>query len=115
MSKQIKVSDELYEALSTRARGEYRTIGGVIDWALANSVNAETKKVPEKISETPVFRQDKPGRTISEVLGDINLLKAESEEAAANCQDQATINSMKRDFDDKNAALWAEYNRLKAV
>lgn len=51
MSKQIKVSDSVYERLKVEADGNFRTIGGQIEFLMANQLTNPVPAIDRILAE----------------------------------------------------------------
>ena len=77
--KQIKVSDEVYEVLSTQAEKHFRTLGGQVEYLISLDAR-EQHSQKEEVAENPEML--KPGGVIEykiprekEILNEINKIE----------------------------------------
>lgn len=118
----IKVSDSVYERLKTEAEGNFRTIGGQIEFLMANQrthpvpardkIEAETPPTPKNTNEKN-FEGQAPVRTVPQILAEITSLSESRDEELEYCQDKDERVRIEREYGARIQQLWDEYNSIK--
>lgn len=114
MSKQIQVSDEVWERLKNDADAHYRTIGGQIEYLqsltdkpLSVALRSAGATNPSSFDGTKIENQPDLKRTSKDVLADIEDLKLEGKESVNQDPDYWIA------WDERKQALWKEYKKLE--
>lgn len=115
----IKVSDSVYERLKTEAEGNFRTIGGQIEFLMANQrthpvpardkIEAENTPLP-KNTEVETFEpaiNDLIKRTKRNVLAEIAQIDNELKSTVNQDPDYWA------DMQERKQLLWDEYNGME--
>lgn len=122
MTKQIQVSDEVYDRLKAQAGANVRSLGGQIEWLMNNAEGQSPASVwqqrhPDQLplgdilQTTPVEPADE--RHFSDVLQEIRETEAERDEKLAYCQDDGEKVGIWKHYSAITDELWVEYYVLK--
>ena len=131
MTKQIQVSDEVYERLKSLADGDKRPMGMQIDWLMERyweniegndmdrAMSPAIKQPPVKIEElirpeTQLLPEIKKSplanaRNKGTILATIRKVEAQLKEDLEFCQDPETRARLEADAKHDLDILWAEY------
>lgn len=114
MSKNIKVVDEVYDRLSNLATRNGLSLGKQIDALIEGIYGAtqpyNTNSVPTNPEQSDIEEELKKIRSKTDILKDIDAVKAIMKEEVDWCQDAETKRKIELKYGDKITKLWEEYN-----
>ena len=122
MSKNIKVTDEIYARLEEQAKRGYRPITSHLEFLLDYFEAGEKNKTenPEKIV-SPAAKNQRPNgehigrrevKSVPQLIEEINLIKARYAEEAEFCQDQEQLNNLNRNMNAEIQPLQAQIDSM---
>lgn len=121
MSKNIKVTDEIYARLEEQAKRGYRPITSHLEFLLDYFEAGEKNKNqnPEKFGSQANNQRPngehmgrREAKSEPQLLHEINLIKQRYAEEAEFCQDQEQLKNLQRNMDAEIAPIQAEIDRL---